>query len=69
MRSDDGTPWLPERLFEGKTAFVTGGGTGLGLAVARRLGGLGANVVCASRDVGHHDDAARGRPGRTASRC
>jgi NAD(P)-dependent dehydrogenase (short-subunit alcohol dehydrogenase family) len=55
MRSDDGTPWLPERLFEGKTAFVTGGGTGLGLAVARRLGGLGANVVCASRDVAHHE--------------
>jgi NAD(P)-dependent dehydrogenase (short-subunit alcohol dehydrogenase family) len=38
----------------GKTAFVTGGGTGLGLAVSRRLGRLGANVAVASRDVAHH---------------
>lgn len=56
MRNEDGTPWLPTGLFEGKTAFVTGGGTGLGLAVAMRLGGLGANIVCASRDTGHHDE-------------
>jgi NAD(P)-dependent dehydrogenase (short-subunit alcohol dehydrogenase family) len=48
------TPLLPAGLFAGKTAFVTGGGTGLGLAVSSRLGALGANVVCASRDVGHH---------------
>jgi NAD(P)-dependent dehydrogenase (short-subunit alcohol dehydrogenase family) len=40
--------------FRDRTAFVTGGGTGLGLAVARALGGLGANVVVASRDVAHH---------------
>jgi NAD(P)-dependent dehydrogenase (short-subunit alcohol dehydrogenase family) len=48
------TTLLPEGLFQGKTAFVTGGGTGLGLAVSTRLGGLGANIVCASRDTGHH---------------
>jgi NAD(P)-dependent dehydrogenase (short-subunit alcohol dehydrogenase family) len=48
------TPLLPDGIFQGRTAFVTGGGTGLGLAVATRLGRLGANVVCASRDVGHH---------------
>ena len=40
--------------FAGRTAFVTGGGTGLGLEVARRLGRAGCNVVVASRDVGHH---------------
>lgn len=40
--------------FRGKTAFVTGGGTGLGLAVALRIGGLGGRVVVASRDVAHH---------------
>ncbi len=38
----------------GRTAFVTGGGTGLGFEVARRLGALGANVVVASRDAAHH---------------
>lgn len=49
-------PFLPDGLFEGRTAFVTGGGTGLGLAVSTRLGELGANVVCVSRDADHHQD-------------
>ena len=40
--------------FRGRTALVTGGGTGLGLAVARRFGALGGRVVVASRDVAHH---------------
>lgn len=53
---------LPAGTFAGKTAFVTGGGTGLGLAVCTLLGRLGANVVCASRDVSHHADLVeRGR--------
>lgn len=39
----------------GRTAFVTGGGTGLGLEVSTRLGALGARVVVASRDVAHHE--------------
>lgn len=53
---------LAAGTFRGKTAFVTGGGTGLGLAVATRLGHLGANVVCGSRDVGHHAELVeRGR--------
>jgi len=46
---------LPDGLFQGRTAFVTGGGTGLGLAVSTRLGRLGANIVCASRDPAHHE--------------
>ena len=51
----------PDRGFEGLTALVTGGGTGLGLAVATRLGRLGANVVCASRETAHHEELlARG---------
>jgi NAD(P)-dependent dehydrogenase (short-subunit alcohol dehydrogenase family) len=41
--------------FAGRTAFVTGGGTGLGLEVSRRLGRAGANVVVASRDPAHHE--------------
>ncbi len=49
------TPLLPAESFAGKTAFITGAGTGLGLAVATRMGRLGANIVCVSRDTGHHD--------------
>ena len=37
-------------LFEGRVAIVTGGGTGIGLAIAKRFGGLGARVVIASRN-------------------
>jgi 3-oxoacyl-[acyl-carrier protein] reductase len=36
---------------EGKTAFVVGGGSGLGRAVALALGAEGANVVAAGRRV------------------
>lgn len=57
--SSSGSIPLPAGVFAGKTAFVTGGGTGLGLAVATRLGGLGANVVCASRDTEHHAELVR----------
>ncbi len=31
-------------------AIVTGGGTGIGLAIAQRLGELGARIVVGSRD-------------------
>ncbi len=48
--------------FAGKTALVTGGGTGLGLEVSTRLGRRGARVVCASRDTAHHAELIeRGR--------
>jgi len=40
--------------FDGRTAFVTGGGTGLGLEVSTQLGKRGARIVCASRDTGQH---------------
>ena len=38
-------------LFSGRTALVSGGGSGIGLAIARELGGLGAQVVVAGRTV------------------
>jgi NAD(P)-dependent dehydrogenase (short-subunit alcohol dehydrogenase family) len=44
-----------ESLFHGQVAVITGGGTGLGLAIARRLGGLGARIVIASRSQEHLD--------------
>src|SRR5215212_3051100 len=40
-------------LFSGQVAVITGGGTGIGLAIARRLGSLGARVAIASRDSTH----------------
>jgi len=35
--------------FSGKTAFITGGGTGIGAAVARRMAKEGANIVLMGR--------------------
>lgn len=45
-------PWksvFRDGLFTGKTALVTGGGTGLGYAIAKELALLGATVIIASR--------------------
>lgn len=46
--------YLRPDLFRGRTALVTGGGTGLGLEVSRALAALGARVAIASRDPAHH---------------
>ena len=43
-----------EQDFAGKTAIVTGGGTGLGLEISSQLGRRGANIVCGSRDQDNH---------------
>ena len=43
------TPMLPEGTFKGKTAFITGGGTGLGKGMATMLSHLGAQVAISSR--------------------
>jgi len=43
------TPMLPNGTFNNKIALVTGGGTGLGFAMATNLSSLGAKVFICSR--------------------
>lgn len=54
---------LPPGTFDGQVAVITGGGTGLGLQIARGLAAQGATVAIASRTADHHatflDEAAR----------
>lgn len=40
-----------EHLFAGKTVLVTGGGSGIGLAIAQQLGELGAKILIAARSL------------------
>src|SRR3954471_11569842 len=62
-----GTRMLPEGTYAGQAVLVTGGGTGLGKAIAVEFGRLGAAVAIASRDAAHRDsgvaavEAAGGR--------
>jgi NAD(P)-dependent dehydrogenase (short-subunit alcohol dehydrogenase family) len=45
--------------FDGRTVLITGGGSGIGLATARKLVGEGANLVLAGRRVEVIDAAAK----------
>lgn len=47
-------------LFEGQVAIVTGGGTGIGAAIAREFTRLGGTVVIASRKQSSIEPAANG---------
>jgi citronellol/citronellal dehydrogenase len=46
-------------LFNGKTALITGGGTGIGLRTARELAALGCEVILASRRLEVVEESAR----------
>jgi len=50
--------YLPPALFEGKTVFVTGGGSGINLGVARNFAALGAHIAICGRTQEKLDHAA-----------
>jgi NAD(P)-dependent dehydrogenase (short-subunit alcohol dehydrogenase family) len=50
--------------FSDKTAFVTGGASGIGLAIGRALAARGARVVLADIDAATLEQAARDVPGQ-----
>ena len=52
------TPMLPPGTFDGKVAFITGGGTGLGKGMATTLSHLGATVAITGRRKHVLDDTA-----------
>jgi NAD(P)-dependent dehydrogenase (short-subunit alcohol dehydrogenase family) len=49
---------LPRNLFAGKTVFVTGGGSGINLGVARTFASLGAKISICGRSQARLDEAA-----------
>ena len=60
------TQYLAKDLFAGKTVFVTGGGSGINLGVAKNFAALGANLAICGRtqeklDENSSSDHASGR--------
>jgi NAD(P)-dependent dehydrogenase (short-subunit alcohol dehydrogenase family) len=49
-----GQPMLPAGTYAGQTILITGGGTGLGKAMAIEFARLGGNIVIGSRNPEHH---------------
>lgn len=59
-----------DNLFAGKTALITGGGSGIGLCTARELAQLGAHVIVAGRKqekLDHALEVIRGEGGTVSA--
>ena len=52
------TSCFSSNLFNDKTAFITGGGSGINLGIARNLAALGANIAICGRTQEKLDNAA-----------
>lgn len=52
--------------FDGRAAVITGGASGIGLALAHQLLGVGANVLVVDRDAAAHDRALSGMDAKRA---
>jgi NAD(P)-dependent dehydrogenase (short-subunit alcohol dehydrogenase family) len=50
--------YLPRELYKGKTVFITGGGSGINLGIARNFAALGAHVAICGRTQEKLDAAA-----------
>ena len=64
-----GATALPEGTYAGAIVFVTGGGTGLGKAIALEFARLGANLVIASRKDEHLEAARAALDGALTVTC
>ena len=56
----DITQYFAKDLYAGKTVFVTGGGSGINLGIAKNFAALGANIAICGRTRERLDVAAQG---------
>ena len=63
------TSYFSKDLFAGKTVFVTGGGSGINLGIARNFAAVGANLAICGRTQEKLDAAAKELEGLGAKVC